>query len=360
MALPSPSDYSDWQTWANAIMSALQGGALAELIAGDPYASAVVAQAGIGSGGSGGDGVPAGYSPVWLSDDDAELYLGQSTIPPTAGSLFEIDTLNLADLAITFEKLGAAAVQTTNIADAAILTAKIGDAQIVTAKIGDLQVNTAKLANLAVTSAKIANLAVGTAQLDNASITSAKIGALQVDTAALANAAITNAKIGALAVDTANINSLAVTHVKIGDYVIDAQKIAQYGVTEYDTVEAFGSQALNATWTLLTLGGTQVYTQLMTPNITGDMAFIIFCRLDIDVPAGPLRGYGRVQNNATVISPFPCSRVFSAGGSAESLVWFEIHASPAPNTTYVHHIRVQGDTAVSVLGAQMYTVLLKR
>lgn len=168
MSLPSPDNYQDWRSYASALINALQAADV------DPTRP---------TGGGGAETPPAwlpplGYRPVWLSEDDANLYLADPYYsPPTASALFRIDTTNLANAAVQLANMGDnavgsaqivdAAIISAKIADAAILTALIGDAQIVTAKIADLAVNTAKIANLAVTSAKIANLAVGNAQIAN-------------------------------------------------------------------------------------------------------------------------------------------------------------------------------------------------
>lgn len=165
MSLPNPDDYGSWQEFARVLIQTLGVGD-------EDVASGTSYNAYAGGGGM----TPAGYSPIWLNEGDAEMYLGNALFsPPTAANLFQIDTLNLALGSVTGDV----------IADAAILEAKIGDAQIVTAKIANLAVNEAKIANLAVTSAKIANLAVGSAHIQDAAIVTAKIE----------DAAITNAKI---------------------------------------------------------------------------------------------------------------------------------------------------------------------
>jgi hypothetical protein len=237
MALPAPENYTTWQDYARALVVALS--------ADDPtvpsynqLATTEIPPAYVPPPIEPGSGYPPdGYEPVWLKESDATLYLGNPYYnPPTAPDLFQIDTVNLLDTAVTTSKIragavdnsrladlavdasklanssvtstkianlavGTAAIQalavgSAQIADAAILTAKIGDAQIVTAKIADLAVNDAKIANLAVTSAKIANLAVGTAAIQDAAITNAKIANLAVGSAQIQDAAITNVKIG--------------------------------------------------------------------------------------------------------------------------------------------------------------------
>lgn len=414
MALPSPDDYQDWREYIKALISALDAGAIAQMISNDPYAASVVASAGVGAG------APVGFSPVWLKDDDALLYLGQSDIPPTAGPLFNIDTSNLADVAITFEKIAAGAVATTHIqalaitsaliADAAVLTAKIGDAQIVTAKIADLAVNDAKIANLAVTSAKIANLAVGTAQIDSLAVTTAKIadanistakiadlavtaakiGLLQVGTAQIAAAAITSAKIGNLEVGTAHIQDtaittakianlavtsalianaaiatakiadLAVSQLKIGDYVVNAQKIEQYGVTEYDILEATGtySPPTSTPEGLVVLSSVNARVTVTTPDITGDMAILLMAQVECNCSSAGDTAQAWFTIGSSRISYFGTSRSFD--NALESMNLFDIYTSPSPNTSYSFDLRMVADANVDIWSVVFLALLIKR
>lgn len=282
MALPSPDDYADWREYARALSGALAQAGF------DPFlpqavGAGIIAPPSGGGGGSTGGYPPSGFTPVWLDDTTAELYLGNPAFsPPTAPDLFQIDNLNIVDaaistnkvqdLAIAFSKLGDASVQgqkladagidlslkavdatlvTAKIADAAIVTVKIGDAQVMAAKIADLQVNNAKLANLAVTSGKIANLAVGTAAIQDAAITKLKVGAAAIGTAQIEDAAVTTIKIGLaqitaalianLAVGTAAIADAAIINAKIADATIASAKIASL------IVDKLSSGTLDAT-----------------------------------------------------------------------------------------------------------------
>lgn len=288
MSLPDPNNYATWQEFASALVRSLSIGAGLQSLS-----------LGTGSGGgSTGEGtspeippsagpVPEGYSPVWLSNADALLWLGNNdSSPPPAPALFMVDSANIAEAsivttkmadnsvgtakivndAITSGKILAGAVTTTKIAnlavttalidnaavvsakiadanvisakiadlavitakiaDAAIVSAKIGDLQVVTAKIDDLAVNTAKMANLAVTSAKIANLAVGTAHIQDAAIVGAKIGTAVITTAHIGAAQITSALIADANITTAKIADGSITNAKIGNAEIQSAKIA--------------------------------------------------------------------------------------------------------------------------------------
>jgi len=80
------------------------------------------------------------------------------------------------------------------------------DDQVETTEIADLAVTTAKLAALAVTSAKIADLNVTSGKIADLAVITTKLNALAVTTAKINNLAITAAKIAADAVDKTKIN----------------------------------------------------------------------------------------------------------------------------------------------------------
>lgn len=236
MSLPAPDDYKDWKEYARALVAVLAESTT------DPevfsYASRIPEPPPVVIPPPTPAYPPDGWFPVWYTQDQAELYLGNAAFsPPTAGALFHIDTGQIADAAVTTAQLGnkavntgkladlavtaaqlsdssvtetkianlavgsaaiqALAVGTAHIANAAIISAKIADLQVVTAKIADLAVNDAKIANLAVTSAKIANLAVGVAHIQDAAIVRAKIAFAAIGAAQIEDAQVTNAKIGA-------------------------------------------------------------------------------------------------------------------------------------------------------------------
>lgn len=373
MALPSPDDYDDWKVFVKALISALDGGELIRLITDDPYASGVI-------GANVTTGVPVGYSPVWLSDDDALLYLGQSTIPPTAGPLFAVDTANLADAAVTFQQLADGAVGTNHvqnlaittalIADAAILTAKIGDAQIVQAKIADLAVNDAKIANLAVTSAKIANLAVSTGKIDDLAVTNAKLGllavgtaniidanitnakmaALSVGTANIIDASITNAKIGLLAVGTANIidasilsakiGDLQVTKVKIGNYVIDAQKLENLAISEAAVIaSASATNVTGGSYVDLVQGGVTIEVDMNIANITGNQMVLVFVTIEAGAAAGT-QGRVRITRDGTATILDPVSAKMAVGTTDETHTFMFADDAPVANSTHTYTVQV--------------------
>jgi len=99
--------------------------------------------------------VAAGYTKILASEMDADLDLIYSAWNQG------VDTINIADGAITGAKLAPGAVGTRELQDGGIQTVDIGDGQVTTPKIGDLQVTTAKLAAGAVTAPKLNAVAGG-------------------------------------------------------------------------------------------------------------------------------------------------------------------------------------------------------
>ena len=112
-----------------------------------------------------------------------------------------VDKAGNESAASTQASASATLIDTVNIADAAITTALIGDLQVTNAKIANAAITNAKIQTLAVTSAKIANAAITSAKIANAAVTNAKIANATITSAKIANATIASAKIADLAVD---------------------------------------------------------------------------------------------------------------------------------------------------------------
>jgi hypothetical protein len=251
MPLPVPAEYSDWQSFATALLQAL-GQSDSEVIAGSASSS-------------GGAYIPAGFFPLWMQDGTGELYYGNTTgTPPPAPDLVFIDTAAIADAAIETAKINVGAVGSLQLADLAVLTAKINDAAIVSAKIGDLQVVTAKIADLAVNSAKIANLAVGTAQIQDAAITNLKVAALAVGTANIITASITNALIQDATISTADIGTAQITTALIGNAQITNALMANASIGS--------AQIVNASIATADIGVAQITAALIASLAVGTAA----------------------------------------------------------------------------------------
>ncbi|SHM53926.1 hypothetical protein [Myroides odoratimimus] len=103
---------------------------------------------------------------------------------------------------------------------------------IKTRHIDDKAVGTAELADNAVTGDKIASKAVNTAQLADGAVTGDKIASKAVDTAQLADKAVTSAKIDNQAVGTGELRDRGVTQAKIADEAVDTDQLKDWAVTD--------------------------------------------------------------------------------------------------------------------------------
>ena len=82
-----------------------------------------------------------------------------------------VGTANIANHAVTEDKIAGGAVTAYQLADAAVQTAKISDGAVTTVKIADVAVTTAKIADGAVTAAKLAAGAIDSSKLQHSSMT---------------------------------------------------------------------------------------------------------------------------------------------------------------------------------------------
>ena len=136
-----------------------------------------------------------------IIDKDGKIY---GDIHAAAGS---IGTTELADDAVTADKLADNAVVTANIVAKNVTGEKIADKGVGTAQIADgaikaLQINanaveTDKIKDANVTGEKIANKAVGTAQIADGAIKALQINADAVETDKIKNANVTLGKLAA-------------------------------------------------------------------------------------------------------------------------------------------------------------------
>lgn len=85
--------------------------------------------------------------------------------------LSTISTANIANYAVTEDKIAAGAVTAYQLAEEAVQTAKIADGAITTVKIADVAVTTVKLADGAVTASKLADGAIDSSKLQHSSMT---------------------------------------------------------------------------------------------------------------------------------------------------------------------------------------------
>lgn len=149
------------------------------------------------------------------------------------GSVSEV---KIRDLSVTSAKIQTASIQAAHIDKLAVGTAAIQDASITQAKIASLAVGTAQIQDASINNAKIATAAIGSANIVDASITNAKIANASIDTAKIKDASITNAKIdrasvNKLVVETADIKDAAITNAKIANASISTAQIQDASIT---------------------------------------------------------------------------------------------------------------------------------
>jgi len=192
-----------------------------------------------------------------------------------------IDTLQLADDAVTNAKIAVAAIQGDVIAAGAITetklgvdavtSAKIADNAITTALINDDAITTAKIVDDAVTNALIATDAVNQDSIAANSVTATQIVSGTITATEIATNAITAVKINANAVTTDKINANAITTAKINAGAVTATEIATGTITANElaanSITADKIQA-NAVTAAKILANTITASQIATNTIT--------------------------------------------------------------------------------------------
>ena len=142
-------------------------------------------------------------------------------------------------------------IDTVKLADSAVTTDKIADSAVTTAKIANSNVTTGKIADSAVTAAKIAANAVETAKIKDSAVATAKIATKAVTVDKIADLAVASNKLAADSVTTPKIVDGSVTTAKIFEGAVTAAKIASGAVSTTYTA------TIGTTWT----GSAAPYTQ---------------------------------------------------------------------------------------------------
>ncbi|UOF02478.1 autotransporter outer membrane beta-barrel domain-containing protein [Bdellovibrio reynosensis] len=142
-----------------------------------------------------------------------------------------VSTIKIVDSAITTAKILDGTINTVDLANNAITTVKILDSNVTTSKIADQNVTTAKIADSNVTTSKIADSNVTTSKIADSNVTTNKLADLNVTTGKLADEAVTTAKIADLNVTTAKLADNSVTTAKILNLNVTTAKIADQNVT---------------------------------------------------------------------------------------------------------------------------------
>lgn len=138
-----------------------------------------------------------------------------------------IDTVNLADGAVTLAKMDTNSVDTTQLVDDAVTLAKMDINSVGTDQIVDDNV----------TNAKIGPSAVGTTEIADSAVTSAKIAANTIAAGDIAANAVGSSELADSAVDTNAIQNSAVTTAKIAPDAVNGTKIADNSINSEHYVD---------------------------------------------------------------------------------------------------------------------------
>lgn len=129
----------------------------------------------------------------------------------------QLGTTQIADKAVTTEKLENESVTTDKLDAASVTTEKVADANITTSKLADSSVETEKINNKAVTTDKLNDGAVDNSKLSPNAVTSEKIK----------NESIITEKLNDRAVTTEKVEEKAITNAKLGDQSVDGRVVRE-------------------------------------------------------------------------------------------------------------------------------------
>lgn len=129
----------------------------------------------------------------------------------------KLGTTQIADKAVTTEKLDNESVTTDKLDAASVTTEKVADANITTSKLADSSVETEKINNKAVTTDKLNDGAVDNSKLSPNAVTSEKIK----------DESIITEKLNDRAVTTEKVEEKAITNAKLGDKSVDGRVVRE-------------------------------------------------------------------------------------------------------------------------------------
>lgn len=129
----------------------------------------------------------------------------------------QLGTTQIADKAVTTEKLENESVTTDKLDAASVTTEKVADANITTSKLADSSVETEKINNKAVTTDKLNDGAVDNSKLSPNAVTSEKIK----------DESIITEKLNDRAVTTEKVEEKAITNAKLGDQSVDGRVVRE-------------------------------------------------------------------------------------------------------------------------------------
>lgn len=143
----------------------------------------------------------------------------------------QLGTTQIADKAVTTEKLENESVTTDKLDAASVTTEKVADANITTSKLADSSVETEKINNKAVTTDKLNDGAVDGRTISEASVEKKHLANDSVATEKLQDSAITSDKIHTDAVTEEKIKDSSVSNSKLADNSVGTSKIKDGNIT---------------------------------------------------------------------------------------------------------------------------------
>ena len=143
----------------------------------------------------------------------------------------QLGTTQIADKAVTTEKLENESVTTDKLDAASVTTDKVADANITTSKLADSSVETEKINNKAVTTDKLNDGAVDGRTISEASVEKKHLANDSVATEKLQDSAITSDKIHTDAVTEEKIKDSSVSNSKLADNSVGTSKIKDGNIT---------------------------------------------------------------------------------------------------------------------------------
>lgn len=129
----------------------------------------------------------------------------------------QLGTTQIADKAVTTEKLENESVTTDKLDAASVTTDKVADANITTSKLADSSVETEKINNKAVTTDKLNDGAVDNSKLSPEAVTYDKVK----------DKAIITEKLNDRAVTTEKVEERAITNTKLGNQSVDGRVVRE-------------------------------------------------------------------------------------------------------------------------------------
>ena len=143
-----------------------------------------------------------------------------------------ITTEKLENESVTTDKLDAASVTTDKVADANITTSKLADSSVETEKINNKAVTTDKLNDGAVDNSKLSPNAVTSEKIKDESVITEKLNDRAVTTEKVAEKAITNAKLGDQSVDGRVVREASLETKHFANESVTTEKVARKSITK--------------------------------------------------------------------------------------------------------------------------------